>query len=164
MLVLVLVAFAAVAAVIDVRSRRIPNVLTGALALSGLAIHLTQGAVPTLIALATMLAAFVLGTLAFQAGWFGGGDVKLIAGACGLVSYPDCLPLLAYILAAGAALALASAAREGRLVELIRSTAIIAAHGGGPSRRSPLPYGVAIAAGSAGYALATFLPLTWTTP
>ena len=56
-----------------------------------------------------MLAAFVVGSLAFSAGWFGGGDVKLIAAACGLVSFPGAVSLVLYVLAAGALLALAVA-------------------------------------------------------
>jgi prepilin peptidase CpaA len=152
----VLIAATLCAAAIDVRVRRIPNVLTGALAIVALAIHMTQGPISLLLTLAAMCAAFALGTLAFSAGWFGGGDVKLIVGCCGLVGLPGSVTLVLEILVSGALLALVTAALRGRLVTLLRSTAAIAMHGGS-SENAPLPYGVAIAAGSLAYVVTTSL-------
>jgi prepilin peptidase CpaA len=145
------------AAAIDVRTRRIPNALTGALALAAIGVNVTHGAGAVLVAIAAMLVAFALGTVVFNLGWFGGGDVKLVAAACGLVSYPNCIALVAYILATGALVALITAAVNGRLVALVRSTMAVAAHGA-PTESSKLPYGVAIAGGSAVYALSLLLP------
>lgn len=154
---LLLLATTLVAAVIDVRRRRIPNTLTGPLAFAAIALHIPQGLIPTLVAIATIVAVFGLGTIAFNLGWFGGGDVKLLAGCSGLVSFPDCLALVAYVLAAGAILALVTAALSGRLVALVRSTLAVATHGA-PTEHAKLPYGVAIAGGSALYTLSLLVP------
>jgi prepilin peptidase CpaA len=145
------------AAAIDVRVRRIPNVLTAALALVALAVHVPHGAIDVLTALAALCAAFALGAMAFSAGWFGGGDVKLIAACCGLVSFPGSITLVLEILICGGLLALATAAVQGRLGALVRSTAAVAMYGS-PAEKNALPYGVAIAAGSIAYAVSSSLP------
>jgi prepilin peptidase CpaA len=152
-----LLGFSAVAAAIDVRTRRIPNVLTGAAALAALALHLPAGPLAVALALGAMLAAFAIGSLAFTAGWFGGGDVKLLAACCGLASFPGSVSLVLYVLVAGMLLALITAAMSGRLVALVRSTAAVAMHGA-PVEKNTLPYGVAIAAGSFAYAVSTLVP------
>jgi prepilin peptidase CpaA len=154
---IVLVIGTLVAAAIDVRTRKIPNALTAALAVAAIALHLFDG-VGLLLVLAVMAATFVLGAVAFTAGWFGGGDVKLICAACGLVSYPGCIGLVLFILIAGAVLAVGQAAVEGRLVVFLRSASALAITGAPPPERTLLPYGVAIAGGSAAYVLATLLP------
>jgi prepilin peptidase CpaA len=140
------------AAVTDIRSRRIPNALTAAAAVLAVAVHLGEGVGPELAAIAAMIVAFVLGSFAYSAGWFGGGDVKLIAACCGLAGFPAAIPLVLDILVAGGVLALVAAAANGRLVALVRSTAAIATHGA-PTEKTTLPYGIAIAAGSIAYAL-----------
>ena len=154
----VLLAVVCAAAAIDVRTRRIPNLLTGAAALAALAVHIPGGAAAVALALAAMLAAFAAGSIAFAAGWFGGGDVKLVAACCGFASLPGSISLVLYVLVAGALLALASAAARGRLVTLVRSTAAIAAHGAPLEKTMLVPYGVAIAAGSCTYAVSTVVP------
>ncbi len=142
------------AAAIDVRTRRIPNALTATVALLGIALHVAHGAIPLLLAIASMCGAFALGALAFSAGWFGGGDVKLIAACCGLIGFPGSVTLVLEILICGALLALITAALRGRLVALVRSTASVALHGT-PVDPIVLPYGVAIAAGSVTYVVST---------
>ncbi len=146
------------AAVTDLRARRIPNALTAAAAVAAIAVHLPDGIGPELAAIAAMLAAFVLGSFAFSAGWFGGGDVKLIAASCGIVGFPAAVPLVLDILVAGGVLALVAAAMSGRLVTLVRSTAALAARRV-PTEKTTLPYGVAIAAGSVAYAVSTLVPI-----
>jgi prepilin peptidase CpaA len=145
------------AAVTDLRSRRIPNALTAGTAVLAVAVHLTDGVGPELAAIAAMIAAFVLGSFAYSAGWFGGGDVKLIAACCGVVGFPAAIPLVLDILVAGGVLALVAAAANGRLVALVRSTVAVATHGAA-SEKMTLPYGVAIAAGSVVYAVSTLAP------
>ncbi len=122
----VLVLATLAAAAIDVRTRRIPNLLTGTLALVALAVHVPQG-------------------------------LKLIAGCCGLVSFPGSVSLVLFVLVAGGFLALVTAALRGRLFALVRSTAAVAVHGA-PVEKHALPYGVAIAAGSITYAVSTLVP------
>lgn len=155
---IVLVTGTVAGAAVDLRRRRIPNGLTAAMALAAIAVHSLDGLPVLLVVLAVMLASFALGTLAFSAGWFGGGDVKLIAAACGLVTYPGCVWLVLSILIAGAVLALAQAARQRRLVDLLRSAAALPLSGAAPATRTLIPYGVAIAGGSIVYAAATLLP------
>jgi prepilin peptidase CpaA len=152
-----LLGFSAAAAVTDLRTRRIPNALTGAAAVAALALHLPAGPLAVALALGAMIAAFAIGSLAFTAGWFGGGDVKLLAACCGLASFPGSISLVLYVLVAGMLLALVTAAMSGRLVALVRSTAVVAMHGA-PVEKNTLPYGVAIAAGSFAYALSTIVP------
>jgi prepilin peptidase CpaA len=154
---LLLLAATLSAAAIDVRTRRIPNTLTGALAIAAIGLHVPYGLGATLSAIVSMIVVFAIGVVAFNLGWFGGGDVKLIAGCCGLVSYPNCIALVAYILAAGALLALVTATLTGRLLALVRSTIAVATHGA-PTESSKLPYGVAIAGGSALYTLSLLVP------
>ncbi len=145
------------AAVTDLRSRRIPNALTAAAAVLAVAVHFSEGLGPELAAVATMIAAFAIGSLAYSAGWFGGGDVKLIAACCGLAGFPAAIPLVLDILVAGGVLALVAAAANGRLVALVRSTVSAATHGAATAKTT-LPYGVAIAAGSVVYAASTLAP------
>jgi prepilin peptidase CpaA len=146
-----------IAAAIDVRTRRIPNALTAALTVIALVTHVPEGGVAILVALATMLATFAAGILAFQAGWFGGGDVKLLTACCGFVSFPGCIAFVLDVLIAGALLALVSAALDGRLVALLRSVFAVATRGV-PTGRNTMPYGVAIAGGSAVYTISSFIP------
>jgi prepilin peptidase CpaA len=68
-----------VAVLTDLRSRRIPNGLTFALALAGLALHATQGWAALGLTVATLAGALAVGSIAFGWGWLGGGDVKLLA-------------------------------------------------------------------------------------
>lgn len=151
---IVLLAATIAAATFDVRMRRIPNALTGALALVAIAIHVPQGVVPVLLAIASLCGVFALGSVAFSAGWFGGGDVKLIAACCGLVGFPGSVTLLLDVLVCGALLALVLAARSGRLVRLLRSTAAAVRYGA-PTEKIALPYAVSIAAGSITYVVST---------
>ena len=146
------------AAVTDLRARRIPNALTAATALAAVVLHLSQGAGPELSALAAMVVAFVLGSFAYSAGWFGGGDVKLIAACCGVVGFPGAMSFVLDVLVAGGVLALVTAALSGRLVALVRSTAAVAARGTA-TEKTVLPYGIAIAAGSVVYAASTLAPV-----
>ena len=146
------------AAVIDVRSRKIPNALTATMAAAAVALHVGDGAAAVLLVLASIGVAFGLGALAFSAGWLGGGDVKLLAAACGLVGYPGSVSLVLFILMAGAVLALGQAARRGRLVAFVRNASALATNGCAPEPLARLPYGVAIAGGSSAFALSTILP------
>jgi prepilin peptidase CpaA len=155
---IVLVAGTAVAAFFDLRARRIPNALTAPMAVAAIALHAAGGVVSALVVLAAMVAAFAIGSVAFSAGWLGGGDVKLIAAACGLAGVPGCVVLVGFIVIAGAVLAIADAVARRRLVALVRGASLLAMTGVAPAGAS-VPYGVAIAGGSAAYALSTMVHL-----
>jgi prepilin peptidase CpaA len=77
-----LVVMLAVAAAIDIRSRRIPNALTGMLALLGLMQSFTAGhtVTPWQSILGLLAGAGLLSAL-FAIGAVGGGDLKLLAAA-----------------------------------------------------------------------------------
>ena len=154
----VLILVSCTAALLDLRTRRIPNALTALAALAALAVHVPAGPSAVLLSLAAMTAAFLIASLAFTAGWFGGGDVKLIAVCCGLAGSTGALALVLYVLVAGAVLALVSALARGRLVALLRSTVAVAAHGA-PARAASLPYAVAIAGGSIAYVASSMIPV-----
>jgi prepilin peptidase CpaA len=138
------------AAAFDVRTGRIPNALTATVAVVAIAIHVPQGVIPLLLAIASLCGAFALAAAAYSAGWFGGGDVKLIAVCCGLVGFPGSVTLVLDVLVCGALLALVLAARRRRLGALLRST-VAAMRYGEPSERITLPYAVSVAAGSIAY-------------
>ncbi|MBV8344104.1 MAG: prepilin peptidase [Candidatus Eremiobacteraeota bacterium] len=138
------------AAFCDVRSRRIPNWLTGSLALAALAVHALDGWKSLAVALAVMSGLTLLGTLVYARGGIGGGDVKLAISGSGLLSYPLFIPFLLYTAIAGGALAVIYLAfRPGSRPSLAR-TAVLAAGGlqGLPARRETLPYALAFAIGA----------------
>jgi prepilin peptidase CpaA len=141
---------ACAAAIVDIRSRRIPNGLTAALAATALAAHAFGGAAGAVDALVAMGAVFSLGTVAFSLGWFGGGDVKLAAACAGAVG-AHALPLFMLdVSLAGGVLAVVAALRESGVLALFASSAR-AARGLAPTSGLRVPYGVAIAAGSIAY-------------
>lgn len=104
-----LVALLALAAVIDVRERRIPNWLTGGVAaLYPLYVLASPTPIAWLAALAVAGAVFLTGLVLFARQLIGGGDVKLIA-ALTLWTGLDHLMLFALVTSlAGGGLALAS--------------------------------------------------------
>ena len=117
----VLVAAACVAAAFDVRCRRIPNVLSGALAIAGIAVAGTTRGLPGVgVALALRSpSSSPLGTYAFARGWFGGGDVKLIAaGCCGLVP-AHAADLFLYTALCGGLLSLYALVSSRRIVTVL---------------------------------------------
>lgn len=146
------------AAAIDVKERRIPNKLCGALALAGIALHVPAGIGPTISAIAALLFALLIGSGIFFAGWLGGGDIKLMAACCALVGLPGSVGLIIVIFVAGAFLSLLAAAWRGRLVPLLRGTFVFFRHGFTEGGAGTVPYGVAIAAGSFAYALTALVP------
>jgi prepilin peptidase CpaA len=122
-----LVVMLAVAAAIDIRSRRIPNALTGLIALIGLMQSFTAGHTVTpwqsMLGLLTG-AALVLPLFALRA--VGGGDLKLMAAA-GIWLGPI-LIFQVFVLRTIIALlvVLASSARHGRLRLLMNNSLLLA--------------------------------------
>lgn len=147
------------AAVTDLRSRRIPNTLTGGLALAALALALSAGMVHFATALAAAAVVFAFGTVCFAAGVLGGGDVKLLAAIALALGYPLALGFVLDTLICGGVLAIVYLAVRGRMGEAttrLRGALLgggRAAIGSGSGR---VPYALAIAAGVACSALGTF--------
>jgi prepilin peptidase CpaA len=144
------------AAVGDVRSRRIPNMLVGGLAVLGLvysaiAYSLLEGLARGTGGLFTGLVVW----LPFYAlGWIGAGDVKLFAGAGAWLGPWGALEGALVSALAGAVLALLWMVRSRGLratTEVLGMSAgspSLLAPADGSSRRSTLPYGVALAFGA----------------
>jgi prepilin peptidase CpaA len=138
----VLVAAALVAAAFDVRCRRIPNALSGALAIAGIAVAGTTRGLPGVgVALATLAVVLAVGTYAFARGWFGGGDVKLIAaGCCGLVP-AHAVDFFLYTALCGGLLSLYALVSSRRIAMVLLTRTL-------PQTAERLPYAVAVTGGA----------------
>lgn len=151
-----LVAGLAIATVIDLRTRRIPNELTAAIAGVGLGLAATG---TSGISVAASFTGFFLGLLLMMPGYMlgatGAGDVKLM-GAVGAVMGPA-LVVSAFLFTAiaGGVLAVFVAVRRQRLTEtLARTGQLVAGPGEAPQKirgatsASRFAYGPAIAIGT----------------
>ena len=152
----VLAAGLAAATVIDLRSRRIPNALTGAMAGLGLALAVTGVSGVTLpgsiaglvIGLAVMMPGYALGAT-------GAGDVKLMGAVGAIVGPPLVLSAFICTSLAGGVLAIIVAVRRKRLgATLMQTGRFVAAPGAAQQEikaataASRFAYGPAIAVGS----------------
>lgn len=150
---LVLVA-SLIAAITDLRTRRVPNVLVGALFLSGLALSIVAGWQHALADLAITAVIVLAGTFAFSLRLIGGGDVKLLAAAAGTLGYPSGGNFLLLTLLCGGVVAIAFSALRGRLGATftnVRAMALPVFAGVAPARPQTglaMPYAVAIFAGA----------------
>jgi len=152
----VLAAGLLIATVIDLRSRRIPNLLTATMATLGFGLAAAGAGGATLTAaLAGCVLGFLLMLPGYALGATGAGDVKLMA-AVGAILGPA-LVLLAFICTsiAGGVLAIVIALRRRRLAATLAQTGrLVAAPGAAPQEiraagtASRFAYGPAIAAGS----------------
>lgn len=131
-----------IAAIVDLKYRRIPNALTAALACAGIILQLQQGVAQAAMAAFAMFLVFALGSVIFSAGWLGGGDIKLIAACCAVVGSSDSLLLVLEILMVGGLVSLTALLLHRRSA---RATVTV-------------PYGLAIAGGTVTYAISTLLP------
>ena len=152
----VLAAGLVAATVIDLRSRRIPNVLTGGMVALGLSLAATGASgisVPASImgfclGLALMMPGYLLGAT-------GAGDVKLMAAVGALIGPVLVINAFLFTAIAGGVLAVIVAARRKRLGATLAQTGrLVAAPGQAPkeiqaaTRASRFAYGPAIAAGT----------------
>jgi prepilin peptidase CpaA len=161
-IVWVVLAACAVAAITDLRTRRIPNALSLGLAALVLVCAATHGLFAFLVAAGIYAGVMVLGLLAFSAGWLGGGDVKLAAAAAAAFGYPGCVAFLLYMSLGGGILAIVVAMAKGRLSTTVSGTLGVlrpfAFRGVAATPPSPssirLPYACAIAFGATVVALA----------
>lgn len=145
----------AAAVAIDVRTRRIPNWLTGAIAAAGFGLAFGGGSVTPgraalglVLGLALMLPGHVIGAT-------GAGDVKLMAAVGAFLGPALVFRAFLYSALAGGVLALAVAARRGLLTDtVIGTTGLLTAPGATrdaivtPARGNRFAYGPAIAAGT----------------
>jgi prepilin peptidase CpaA len=151
----VALAACAAAVVTDVRWRRIPNLLSGLLALAALGFSAMHGLVPALECLGLMAAVMVLGLFAFSMGWLGGGDVKFMAALAGGFGFPDALAFILYTSVSGGLLAVITLLVTGKFGTGVRNVAAMLrplAYQGtvavAPRTSVMLPYACAIALGA----------------
>ena len=159
-LALILLIALTLAALSDLRHRRIPHLLVAVIAILWLTTVPVLGPSATAAALATAGGLLVAGVVVWRCGWLGGGDVKLIA-ALALWAGPDQVAgLLLTIALSGGALALLVMMRA-RIVQmplfvvaqvqaarLAPAALHLSAWPSADAARS-LPYGVAVACGGA---------------
>jgi prepilin peptidase CpaA len=150
----------AVAVATDVTTRRIPNLLTAALAVAALSLAAVHGPLSFAAALGALAGVLVLGFIAFSFGWLGGGDVKLLAAGAAALGPPDVLPFLIYTAIGGGLLGVAVALALGRFGSVMQSVTLALrpfAFKGTvavvPSNPITLPYACAIAFGAIAVAL-----------
>ena len=127
-----------IATVTDLRSRRIPNWLTFAAIIIGLALHLCAGGWSDL---GRSISAFLLCGAVFLlfnlAGGMGAGDVKLIAAEGCLLGLPNAGVLLACTAICGGILALGLAVSRGRLRQTLGNVLALTVH---HSRHGLMPH------------------------
>lgn len=147
---------ASLAAVVDLNTRRIPNVLTVSIATLGLAL---AGLHVTGAGLAAAAGGLVVGGVLMLPGHLlgrtGAGDVKLLAALGTLLGPAGVAAAFVYTLIAGGLLGLLVAARRGRLEATLSRTAALVRTGGSnvaeierPSADNRFAYAPAIAVGA----------------
>src|SRR5258708_19564438 len=137
----------AVAVVTDVRTRRIPNWLTGSLAVAGLGLAFAGGPLTPGQAALGLVAGLLLMMPSHLIGATGAGDVKLMAAIGALLGPGLVLRAFLFTAVAGGVLAVAVAARRGRLGDTLLGTAqLVTARPDAPQtveaphRPNPFPY------------------------
>jgi prepilin peptidase CpaA len=153
------------AALSDVRTRRIPNALVIGLFACGLAANALLGWQAVTIAVAIAILMLFAGSVAFSMRLIGGGDVKLLAAAAGTLGYPSAISFLLFTLLCGGVLAVAFSAARGRLgatIANVQSMTLPLFSGVRPVRPEDsiaMPYALAIFAGAVCTAIINgFLP------
>ncbi len=138
----ILAAAAGAAAASDIRMRRVPNALTGALAIAGVAVSgATGGVTGAGTALAILALLLAVGTFAYARGWFGGGDIKLLAAGCCGLAPALAVDFLLYTALCGGLLSLYSLAASQRMAAALITRQL-------PQTGARLPYAVAAAGGA----------------
>lgn len=147
-------AAALLAAIADVRTRRIPNALAIVLFICGLILNAFAGWHALAADLAISLAVLFVGSIAFSLKLIGGGDVKLLAASAGTLAYPAGVAFLLYTLLCGGVIAVAYSALRGRLgttLSNVRGIALPVFAGVRPAQLhngTAMPYALAIFAGA----------------
>ena len=159
---LVCVAICSIATVIDLRTQRIPNWLTGTGVMLGLFLNFLlfgihggfdagfeEGLLMSGLGGLALLIAFGLMGLA---GFVGMGDVKLMAAVGALLRWPNALWALAYVTLCGGAVALGYALIRGELGQVLGNLLALVTRRSREEREIKMhhiPYGLAILLGAA---------------
>src|SRR3954451_12679035 len=115
-----------IAAVLDWRSRRIPNWLTFLMTLSGVAGSFLAGHVASPSqAILGMLVGFAIPFVLFAMGALGGGDVKLLAGIGAWLGPIIVVKIFLAAAIVGMVIVLVQSAKQKRLSALFRNSAVL---------------------------------------
>jgi prepilin peptidase CpaA len=144
------------AAVIDVRTRRVPNVLTLSVAVAGVALAAAGlGRIGIGASVAGCLVGFALMLPGHLLGATGGGDVKLLAAVGTLLGPGATLRAFVATAIAGGLLAIVVAVRRGRLATTLSGTSALLMSAGAemnalrqPQQDNRFAYAPAIAVGA----------------
>jgi prepilin peptidase CpaA len=127
----VVIAAATTAAIIDLRTRRVPNVLTLSTALVGLGLAMSGMSRVSLMASAGgCLVGFALMLPGFLIGATGGGDVKLLAAVGTLLGPAATLRAFVATAIAGGLIAIVVALRRGGFMSMLAGTSALVLSGG----------------------------------
>jgi prepilin peptidase CpaA len=135
----------------DVRTRRIPNWLTGSLVVAAIVVHAFAGLHPLAESLAVMVVLTAAGTVVYALGGIGGGDIKLGIAASGMLGFPLCIPFLLYTAIGGGLLAIVFIISRGKVRETasrVMLTTMGGSRGVVAGKGETLPYAVAFAFGA----------------
>lgn len=149
----------AVASVLDLKSRRIPNVVTVTGVVLGLALRASVGADALMVGVYGVGLGLLLSAPFLMLGALGGGDAKLLAAAGAFLGPKDLFGACLLIGLLGGMLALVEAARRGTVRALVLNVFHIVSRWRAPDRQSveptltppvrmTIPYGVPIAVGA----------------
>lgn len=131
-------ALALLAAVLDVRSRKIPNLLNAAIGISAIVFAYLSGGWEGLgLNALHALVALLVGMALFAMRFFGAGDAKMYSAAAFAVSPGEALMMLGWTSVSGLVLLIAMALTRRALKQPLRKD----------GKTFTVPYGVAIAAG-----------------
>jgi prepilin peptidase CpaA len=156
LVVTAVVAVTTAAAVVDLRTRRVPNWLTFGTAALGVTMATAQaGGIGVAGALGGLLVGLVLMLPGHVFGKTGAGDVKLLAALGTLLGPRSIAMAFLYTAIAGGVLAVLVATKRRRLRETLEGTATLVVSGGGnaaeiekPSTDNRFAYAPAIAIGA----------------
>jgi prepilin peptidase CpaA len=148
-----------VAAVWDLRSRRIPNVITMSGLVAGLALRLYLGPLVAVEGLLGVGVGFALALPFLAVGALGGGDAKLLMAIGAFMGPRDLLAAALLIAVIGGIMGIIDAGRRGILLPVLYNCGNILKHWFTFGRRGyprslasvgalAIPYGVAIATGA----------------
>ena len=116
-------AFVAVCMLVDIRTRRIPNLLSGSVMLVGTVLNTLYLGYPGLFtSFAGLFLAMAVLIIPFALGGIGAGDVKMMGAVGALLGPRLALSSLGVGMILGGAIMVAHLARLGRLGEKLRST------------------------------------------
>jgi prepilin peptidase CpaA len=143
-------------AVVDLRTRRVPNPLTLGIAATGVAFAATRlSGLSVAAALLGLSVGFGLMLIPYIFGAMGGGDLKLFAALATFLGPGPTVLAFLYTLLAGGLLAVAVALQRRRLQETMENAAALVATGGAnvtaiehPTSNNRFAYAPAIAIGT----------------